>query len=196
MRQDGLATVLSLTWEYPYLGKTVFILKRVPDDLLQGCVDKMSEAVEHELQQLLAAHTQEEAQLHSLRLLSQYIQQSSTGEELPDLEESKEEEEEDNGMWATPFNNGEKNGQVKYLINHIENGSHLSNGNGHADLPFSLLHHKHLPQFMWYVLNQCFGWKESGETRTQKDGRIHKEVAVKPQLISILDDFIKWWELC
>ena len=28
--QDGLTTVLSLTWESPYLGKTVFILRRGP----------------------------------------------------------------------------------------------------------------------------------------------------------------------
>ena len=28
--KDGLATVLSLTWESPYLGKTVLILKRIP----------------------------------------------------------------------------------------------------------------------------------------------------------------------
>ena len=30
-------TVLSLTWESPYLGKTVFILKRDPEDVLFLC---------------------------------------------------------------------------------------------------------------------------------------------------------------
>ena len=30
VKEDGLATVLSLTWESPYLGKTVFVLRRGP----------------------------------------------------------------------------------------------------------------------------------------------------------------------
>ena len=30
LRSEGLATVLSLTWKSPYLGKTVFILRRGP----------------------------------------------------------------------------------------------------------------------------------------------------------------------
>ena len=33
--KKGLTTVLSLTWESPYLGKTVFILRRVPGSLLE-----------------------------------------------------------------------------------------------------------------------------------------------------------------
>ena len=35
MRQDGLATILTLTWEPPYQGKTVFILRQGPGVVLK-----------------------------------------------------------------------------------------------------------------------------------------------------------------